>query len=56
MGVPFPSLETEVQLKMEYERENKDAWYQAEAYRSAAWREHREDRDFPWFCLGMDWA
>ncbi|CAE7606531.1 unnamed protein product [Symbiodinium sp. CCMP2456] len=49
VGVPFPSLETEVVLKMEYERENKDAWYQAEAYRSvsqAAGRLLRHQADY----------
>ncbi|CAE7484182.1 unnamed protein product [Symbiodinium natans] len=49
VGVPFPSLETEVQLKMEHERENKDAWYQAEAYRSvsqAAGRLLRHQADY----------
>lgn len=49
IGVPFPSLDTEVKLKMEYEGRNGSAWYEAEAYRSvsqAAGRLLRHQADY----------
>lgn len=49
VGVPFPSMDTEVKLKMEYEGHNGSAWYEAEAYRSvsqAAGRLLRHQNDY----------
>ncbi|CAK9093070.1 unnamed protein product [Durusdinium trenchii] len=49
VGVPFPSMDTEVRLKMEYEGRHGSAWYEAEAYRSvsqAAGRLLRHQSDY----------
>ena len=47
--MPFPSLDTEVRLKMDYEGRHGSAWYEAEAYRSvsqAAGRLLRHQADY----------